>query len=185
MGGDKFNFKEELSCTVERAPKAADDILPLRGRWHVEQWRDGKLIHEEDVDNTIVNAGKNNILGVYFHIDTPPAGWYASLIDNASFSAVAAADTMGSHAGWIENVAYSEGTRQAWGPGAASAQSITNGTAFGFTINANSQTIKGVFIASDNTKSGTSGILWSGAVLGSTIPANSGDILKFTYTVSC
>ena len=91
---------------------------------------------------------------------------------------------MSSHAGWNEFTSYTEGNRVAWGPGSASSQSVTNSTPATFNING-SGTVKGVFIVSNNTKSGTAGTLWATALFGADVPVTSGDQLKITYTVSC
>lgn len=160
------------------------DIIPFKGKWHVEHHRNGKKIAEWDFKNGIVNVGKNDALNVLFVSGTQHTTWYVGLIDNASFSAFASSDTMASHAGWIENTAYAETNRVTWTPGSSSGQSVTNGTAFTFTINSGG-TLKGVFITTDNTKSGTSGVLWSTAAFPSPVVVSNGDVFKLTYTVSC
>src|SRR6266550_1286710 len=62
----------------------------------VEKWRD-------DIDNTVVTVGKNHILdtelaGSAYTVTGP----FMGLISSTSFSAIVAADTMASHAGWLE-----------------------------------------------------------------------------------
>ena len=67
---------------------------------------------------------------------------------------------------------------------AAASQGVTNGTTSDFTMNATA-TIKGLFLNSDSTKSGTAGLLFSTAAFsGGNQSVNSGDTLKVTYTVS-
>jgi hypothetical protein len=90
---------------------------------------------------------------------------------------------MSSHAGWTETTAYAEATRPEWTAGTPAARSITNASTVDFSINA-TITIHGIFITSDNTKSGTSGTLWSTAAFASNVTANNGDTLKVTYTLS-
>jgi hypothetical protein len=109
--------------------------------------------------------------------------WYIGLVENAGFSAFANADTMASHAGWAESSAYTEANRPTWTAGAAASRQITNAATVDFSINA-SVTIKGLFIASNNTKGGTTGTLWSTAAFGSRVALNNGDTLKVTYTLS-
>lgn len=156
----------------------------VRGRFKIEHRdRTGKLLGVYDIPNGIVTEGMNYLLEAGFHGGTAVGTWYVGLIDNASFSALADADTMASHAGWLEAVPYSDSTRRQWTCGAASARAITNGSTVDFTINATA-TLKGIFITSNNTKSGTSGTLWSTAAFGSTVGVSSGDTLKVTYTVS-
>lgn len=179
---NKMDVKDKVSVGVERN-RSLPDMLNPKGRFHVEHVRDGEIIATYDFDNGITNVGKNSLLGVYFHADTQITTWYISLVDNSGFSAFAAADTMGSHAGWTESQDYDESTRVSWGPGAAASQSITNASAITFTMNA-TKTIKGIFITSVSTKGGTTGTLWSTAAFGSTVAVNDDDLLKVTYTVS-
>ena len=159
------------------------DKIGLQGTYQVEHWRKGKKIATYNFNNGITNVGKDHVLDTVFHGSAQIATWHVGLIDNASFSALAAADTMASHAGWIECVTYDEATRVEWTEGAASSQSITNATALTFTQNA-TKTINGIFITSDNTKSGTSGTLFSTASFSSTVAVVDDDQLKVTYTVS-
>ena len=175
---NKLNAKDAAGVEVVRAP------IGIRGKYTIQHIRDGKVLSEFDVDNGIVNVGKNKLLDVMFGAVAAISPWYLGLVDNASFSAFAAADTMASHAGWIENDDYGEATRPEWTEGAAASQSITNATAVTFTMNATA-TIKGIFVTSVDTKNGTTGTLWSTAAFNSTVAVQNGDLLKVTYTVSC
>ena len=157
--------------------------MKLRGKFHVEHYRKGKLIGTYDFKNGITNGGLDKLLDVMFHDDTKVATWYIGIVNNAGFSTYAAADTMGSHAGWTEWASYDEANRQTWAEDAASGQSITNSTPAVFTISA-SGTVRGLFITSDNTISGTSGTLWSTADFGSTVTVADDDVLQVTYTVN-
>jgi hypothetical protein len=159
-----------------------ESIRP-KGFFHVEQWRDGKLIHKEVAPNGVTNEGKDKILDAYFRNQTQPTQWYLGFIDNAGFSALADTDTMSSHAGWAEATGYSEATRPAWTTTAAASQSITNPTPATFNITGVA-TLKGIFVPSDNTKSGTTGDLWATALFAGNIPVDNGDIIKITYTVN-
>lgn len=106
------------------------------------------------------------------------------LIDLTSYTALAAADVMNSHAGWVEFTDYTEAARQAWGPGAASSQITTNAAAATFNIN-DTGTVKGIFVTSIVTLSGATGKLWATALFSGDIAVASGDQLKITYSVSC
>lgn len=158
--------------------------LPLKGQYHIQHFdRDGRLKGVYRVPNGIVDVGLNHILETEFNGGTPITAWYIGLINNASFSALSNADTMGSHAGWIEATAYDEATRPEWTAGTAASRSITNAATVDFSINA-TITLKGIFITSVSTKSGTTGTLWSTAAFASNVSAVNGDTLKVTYTVS-
>lgn len=158
-------------------------LLRLAGKFKVELIRDGQTISAFDVPNGITDVGLNHILETEFHSGSQVTTWYIGLIDNASFSALAAGDTAASHAGWIESTAYSDATRITWGAGTAATRSITNASTADFSINGTA-TIKGIFIISNSTKGGTTGTLWSTAAFGSTVAVANGDTLKVTYTVS-
>lgn len=160
------------------------EALRMKGKFHVQLFdKNGKLKEEQEFTNLITDVGMNHLLDVGFHNDTQTATWYVGLIDNAAFSAIAATDTAASHSGWAESDDYTEANRVEWTEGAASSRSITNGTALDFSINA-TVTVNGIFLISDNTKNGTTGILFSAASFAAPISATSGDTLKVTYTIS-
>lgn len=150
----------------------------------VEHWRNGEKIGDIEVLNGIVDVGLNSLLDVTFRNQTQIATWYMGLVDNSGFSAFADADTMSSHSGWNEFTTYSDANRITWVPAAAASRAISNSvTSADFNING-SGTVKGIFITSDNTKSGTTGTLWATAAFASTVAVVNGDVLKVTYTIS-
>lgn len=192
---DKMKFGEAIGCQVIRstgeietfnALSELEDTFKPQGSFRIKHYRDGKEIGVYDVKNLVVNQGKNDILGVYFNsgTQTTSSSWYMGLISSSGYSAIAAGDTASSHAGWNEWTGYSESNRQAWGQGTPASQSITNASPATFTINATG-TVKGAFIITNNTKGGTSGILWAAALFTADVPVNNGDQLKVTYTLSC
>ena len=158
--------------------------LGMKGKFVVDHFdKDGNLKGQYEFPNGIVDEGMNHILETEFNGGTPVTTWYIGLINNAGYSALSNADVMNSHSGWAETAAYDEATRPEWTAGTASSRSITNATTVDFSINA-TVTLRGIFITSNNTKSGTTGILWSTALFASTVSAVNGDTLKVTYTVS-
>ncbi len=167
------------------APSGPGDLFKMHGRYHVEHMRKGRLFDVYEFNNDITNEGKNLIFDVMFNNTTQIANnsWFIGLINLTSYSALAATDVMASHAGWIELTAYTQSNRVAWGSGAAAAQTVTNSTPATFDLNA-SNTVKGVFITSSNTKSGTTGKLWSTALFSADVPVVNGDQLKITYTLN-
>jgi len=156
----------------------------IKGHFRVEHIRNGKIIGIYDIDNAVVNEGLDNILDVMFHNDTQTATWYLGLLNDADLADLLATDTMASHPNWTENQSYTEATRQEWTEDAASGQEITNSTYVAFSINATT-TISGIFCCSDNTKGGSSGILWAtGLFTSGDVSAESGDTLNVTYTIT-
>lgn len=149
--------------------------------WEVYD-RQGRIRCRRSFSNGITTVGLNGILDGYFRaggVITP----YLGLIDNASYSAVAAADTMSSHSGWTEITAYTQSTRPAWSPDASSSGVISNGTAAVFTFNA-TKTVKGAFVTSNDTKGGTTGTLWSTGVADATQQLESGESLRLIYELT-
>lgn len=140
----------------------------------------GNLKWFEEKKNTVVNVGLDDVLNKYLKGSSYTAAWYVGLKGSGT---VAAADTMSSHAGWSEVTAYSESVRQTLTLGTVASQSVDNSASKAvFSINGTA-TVDGVFIASDSTKSGTSGILF-GAVqfTGGARSVADGDTLNVTAT---
>lgn len=150
----------------------------------------GNLKWEESTHNLVVNVGLKDMNDKYFSGSGYTATWYLGLVTGpGSGNTYAAADTMASHAGWTEDTGYSQSTRPACSFGAATTADpsvITNSSSVAvFSINATT-TVAGAFLTSDNTKSGTSGILFS--VSNFTSPGDrsvvSGDTLNVSYSFS-
>jgi hypothetical protein len=156
----------------------------FKGQFRIMHYREQSLINTYVFDNGVVDEGKDAILDVMFGGVAQSDPWYIGLIDNAGFSALDASDTMASHAGWAESVAYSDANRIEWADDAAASQSKTNSTTADFSINATAS-IYGMFLTSDNTKGGTTGTLWATSQFTSSpIPVVNLDTLKVVYTIS-
>lgn len=153
----------------------------VKGKFCIEQIRNGKKIEKREFRNGITEVGFNSLLDIMFHGSAQLNTWYLGLIDNSGFVALSSSDTMASHSGWNENEDYSESTRVEWAEDAASGQVITNSVAATFNINA-SVAIKGAFLVSENTKGGSSGTLWCTAAFTSVLNLVASDQLKITYT---
>lgn len=175
---------DSLGFTMNRK-RALIDLFEPKGIYLGDHFRQGKKIGEIYVPNTVMTAAKNNIWDVYFHDGTQiaAADWCMGLISSVGYSAIAAANTMSSHAGWTEYTAYTQTVRPAWGPGAASAGTVTNAAPVTFDFNATG-TVKGIFIASEDTKSGTTGILFSAGLFSADVPVVADDQIKLTYAAS-
>jgi len=191
---DKMNASQGIDVdvfnTVSESTKmyrGTGDKMEIKGFYtKVEIFdKDGNLKHTDSFHNDITNEGKNLILEVMFKDGTQIAStsWFGGLISNAGYSALSASDTMASHSGWAEFTGYTQSTRVAWGPGTPASQSITNASPMTFDINATG-TLKGIFITSNSTKSGTTGKLWATGLFSADVPVVSADQMKVTYTVS-
>jgi hypothetical protein len=193
-----FGFRiDSPNMNIETAPAA------FRPRWqgifHAEIWERRKsgtprlLRHWKDnpdliFPNGVTNVGIEDNESTYFRSGTQITSWYMGLINNSGFSALAATDTMSSHAGWTElgtsaSDKYDETTRPQWSPAAPSSRTITNTSSIAFTINT-TVSVKGAFIVSNNTKGGTSGILWASGAFSSVQSLVAAQILRLTYTLT-
>jgi len=148
--------------------------IPLEVKW------------TEVFDNLVTTAGKNDMLDKYLAGSSYTAAWYIGLIGSTSYTTGAAVtDTMASHGGWAEDVEYSQAARvtTAWSAAAAGSKALS--AACVYSINGDGTTIKGCFLNSVSTKSGTTGTLFSAGLFtgGDKILAN-GDTLNVSYTAT-
>lgn len=182
---DICNVGAGFGAAIHSACAHAEFVRAPRALYSVEcidacgqsRWRD-------HFANTVVTAGKNDLLTQYFKGSAYTAAWHVGLVDNAGFSAIAAADTMASHGGWAESAAYSNANRPALTLGAASAGSIDNAAAVAsFSINATAM-IRGAFVANNSTKGGAAGTLYSAGAFAANRSVVSGDTLNITVTLS-
>ena len=147
---------------------------------------DGKVKWEESTPNLVVNVGLQDMNTQYFKGSAYTAAWYIGLYGAGASNNPAAGDTMASHAGWTEVTAYSQATRPAATFGAATTAdpSIISNTASPATFSINgTTTVGGAFLCSNNTKSGTSGVLFSAADFQAPGDRSvvSGDTINVTY----
>jgi hypothetical protein len=173
---------------------SANAVAHATGRYEVwcidaegkEKWRDA-------IENVVCTEGKNLML------DTALAGSaytvvgpFVGLISSVSFSAVAAGDTMASHAGWLEAggataPTYSGNRPTAgWNPASGGSKALAAAASFAVT---GTGTVKGCFIVfgtgAVNTKDNTGGRLWSAGLFGSGDKAVvASDTLNVSYSTS-
>jgi len=151
--------------------------------------KDGNLKWEAQSKNLVVNVGLQYMAGSALTSTTQITTWYLGLYGAGASNTPAAADTMSSHAGWTEVVAYSNATRVAATLVAATNAnpSVVTNTASPATFNINgTTTVGGAFLTSGSAKSGTTGTLFSAADFGSPGDRSvvSSDTLSVTYTFS-
>ena len=151
--------------------------------------KDGNVKWVAKSPNLVVNVGLADMNDKYFSGSGYTAAWYIGLYGAASSNDPAAGDTMASHSGWTEVTAYSQATRPAATFGSATVADPSvidnSGSVAVFSINGTT-TVGGAFLTSDDTKSGTSGILFSASDFQSPGDRSvvSGDTLNVTYEFS-
>lgn len=184
---DNSKAADTVSSTLT-AVAGAIEGLSAKGRYElVCTDADGnvKWVHTED--NLVVNVGLQDMNDKYFTGSSYSATWYLGLITGPGVT-TSATDTMASH-GWTEFTGYSQATRVTCSFGSATSANpsvITNsGSPAAFSINATG-TVGGAFLTSNNTKSGTTGILFSEKAFSSPGDRSvvNGDTLTVTYTFS-
>lgn len=151
--------------------------------------KEGNLKWTEEKHNLVVNVGLQDMNTKYFSGSSYTAAWYIGLYGAGASNTPAASDTMSSHIGWTEVTAYSQATRPActFGTATTADPSVITNSASPATFSINgTTTVGGAFLTSDNTKSGTTGTLFSASDFQSPGDRSvvSGDTLTVTYTFS-
>ena len=151
--------------------------------------KDGNLKWEAQSKNLVVNVGLQYMAGSALTSVTQITSWFLGLYGAGSSNTPAAGDTMSSHAGWTEVVAYSNATRVAatFATATTANPSVVTNSASPATFNINgTTTVGGAFLTSGSAKGGTAGTLFSAADFGSPGDRSvvSSDTLSVTYTFS-
>lgn len=189
MFNEKAKAGDQVGAALTRAV-GADGAASAAGQYKIE-CRDaqGNLKWSTEPINLVVNQGLQDMNAKYFTGSTYTAAWYIGLYGAAASNNPVAGDTAASHAGFTEIVPYSNATRPActFGTPTTANPSVATNSASpaAFNINATA-TVGGAFLISNNTKSGTTGVLFSASDF--TSPGDrvvaSGDTLNVTYTFS-
>ena len=150
---------------------------------------EGQIKWTAETPNLVVNVGLQDMNTQYFTGTSYTAAWYIGLYGAASTNNPAAGDTASSHAGWTEVTSYSQATRPqcVFGTATTADPSVISNTASPATYSiTGSVTVGGAFLISNNTKGGTTGVLFSAADFQSPGDRNvvNGDTLTVTYTFS-
>jgi hypothetical protein len=147
----------------------------------------GNIKWTAEKHNLVVNVGLKDMNDKYFSGSGYTATWYLGLYGAAASNDPAAGDTAASHAGWTEITPYSNAARPTATFAAASTADpsvITNSASPAvYNVNATA-TVGGAFLISDDTKGGTTGVLFSAADFDAPGDRNvsSGDTITVTYT---
>ena len=151
----------------------------------IDNW---KIVHKDkygNIKDTDVISNRIVDEGLDYTLDAALNGngvseWYIGLISGDP--TVAASDTLSSHPGWIEITQYDATTRNTWNSGSVVNQQITNeGNPATFIFNEDGLTVGGAMLVSNNTKGGTTGILYAaGAFEKGNKLFDEGDVIEVT-----
>ena len=189
MTTEKLTATDQISSGLTRNTKAGEDVKAT-GLFEIKcHDKDGNLKWEAQSKNLVVNEGLAYMAGSALTSVTQITTWYLGLYGAGASNTPAAGDTMASHAGWTEVVAYSNGTRVAatFVTATTANPSVVTNSASPATFNINgTTTVGGAFLTSGSAKSGTTGTLFSAADFGSPGDRSvvNSDTLSVTYTFS-
>lgn len=188
MSIEKVKSQDVVSSALIAGAGPQEELMAL-GKFTMECYdSEGRLKWSAENHNLVVNVGLQYMCGTALTSVAQITTWYIGLYGAGASNNPAASDTMSSHVGWTEAVPYSNATRPACTFATATTANpsvATNSASVAvFNINATA-TVGGAFLTSDNTKSGTTGTLFSAAdFTGGDRSVASGDTLNVTYTLS-
>jgi len=142
------------------------------------RWRD-------QIKNLLVNTGRDEYLTRLWKATAFTSAHFCGLIDGTT-PTIAAADTMASHAGWVEFTEYSttSGNRPSLTSalGAVSAQSLSS-SAIQYLVNTNGLDCNGAFTATSSQLGASGGTLITGGTFTQgNKSVDAGDLLSVTMT---
>lgn len=193
MQSEELNAEGISDASVIRSASDSESCN-AQGVYTVECYdADGNLKWSDTCHNVVATVGKNLALDTYLAgAAYTVVGPFMGLISSTSFTAVAAADTMSSHGGWLEagtaNAPTYTAPRKtaAWSAAAAGAKALSASLSFAIT---GSGTIKGCFLVFGtgalSTIDNTAGTLYSAGLFtgGDKIVVNS-DVVNVSYSTS-
>jgi hypothetical protein len=193
MTEERAQARDYSDASVIRG-NGTNERAEAHGRYEIECiGADGKLKWREVIDNVVCTLGKDLALDTFLAgSGYTVTGPFVGLISSVSFTAVAAGDTMTSHAGWLEaggtNAPTYTGNRKtaAWSAAASGSKALSAPASFGIT---STGTVKGAFVVFGSgaaaTKDDTGGVLWSaGTFSGGDQAVINGDTLNVVYAAS-
>ncbi|HUR53504.1 MAG TPA: hypothetical protein VMZ71_05215 [Gemmataceae bacterium] len=132
--------------------------------------------------NGVTTEGVNYLLNAAFRGGSQQPNWFLGLIDDAGFSALAAADTHALHSGWGEYTGIFLSSRPAWNVlTAASGGIVPSSSVSVFQITA-AGSVRGALVASQQAV-GTGGgaVLYATGAMSAGMSVSVGGVLSVTY----
>ena len=193
MTDERAQARECNDASVIRG-SGIGEATEAHGRYEIECiGADGKHKWRDTIENVVATVGKNLALDTFLAgAAYTVVGPYMGLISSLSYTAVAAGDTMASHAGWLEaggtNAPTYSGNRKTavWSAATAGSKALSAALSFAVT---STGTVKGAFLCfgsgASATKDNTGGTLWSAGTFSTGDKAGvNGDTLNIQYSTS-
>ena len=198
MQKELSNFGDHAEVTMQSNVVGAESV-GIEGVYHVIcRDVDGNIKWQDEFPNLVNAVGKELMLDTLLSgTSYTTVGPFLGLISGAS-PTFAAADTMTSHAGWTEFIAYTVGGSAVRGTASFSAASSTGTTptnvttktasAITYTITGGGGTVGGCFLVTgsgaSSTQSNTSGTLYSAGAFSTAKVTTAGDTVSVTYSTT-
>lgn len=182
----KVKMGDKATCNMVASPLVGDKFK-IGGRFHVEHFRNGELIHEQWCYNHVTDEGLKRILDVMFHATTQTATWYVGVFNtNTTPDGSETYDVPV----FTESTDYSSATRPEYVEAAATAGFLVTNTASkaSFTVTTGGETWYGAALFSVSTKgnhaAGADNVLFSCAKFGTARATVATDVFNITYELS-
>ena len=198
MQKELSNFGDHAEVTMQSNVVGAESV-GIEGHYHVVcRDADGNIKWQDEFPNLVNAVGKELMLDTLLSGSSyTTVGPFLGLISGAS-PTFAAADTMTSHAGWTEFIAYPVGGSAVRGTASFSAATSTGTTptnvttktasAITYTITGAGGTVGGCFLVTgsgaSSTLNNTSGTLYSAGAFGTAKITTAGDTVSVTYSTT-
>jgi hypothetical protein len=199
MVREQQGFGDVIQATLGTSG-ATEETVGIEGVYHVEcRDAEGNLKWEESFPNLVNAIGKQLLLDTLLRTSGTytTVGPFLGLISGAS-PTFTAADTMTSHAGWTEFIAYTVGGSAVRGTAVFAASSssgttpsnVTTSTASAitYTITGAGGTVGGCFVVTGtgavSTQSSTAGTLYSAGAFATAKVTTVGDTVSVTYSTT-
>lgn len=195
---EKSNFGDVSTAALIKSSDFSETV-GMEGKYVAKCYdAAGNLKWEDTIENLVVAVGKQLMLDTLLSGSSFTATPRMGLVSGASAPTYAAADTMPSHAGWLESgganaplfsgnrptVTFGAATSTGASPSNVTTKSTSSAATFTFT---GSGTVAGCFIVINGsaTKDDTTGTLYSaGSFTGGNKTVANTDILNVTYSTT-
>ena len=198
MTKELSNFGDHAEASLQ-ANVVGSESVGIEGVYHVEcRDAEGNLKWQDQFPNLVNAVGKQLMLDTLLSGSAyTTVGPYLGLISGAS-PTFAAADTMTSHSGWTEFIAYTVGGSAVRGTAVFTSATSTGTTptnvttkaaaAITYTITGAGGTVGGCFLVTgsgaSSTLSNTSGTLYSAGAFATAKVTTAGDTVSVTYSTT-